>query len=351
MHSLPRVFLLLAMACLCGCAATIDQAPVRKVTYTKNMQHFEARARQLGNETYPKIVELLDDRSPRVPRQFNIVLKPLKSQNTAETHVPKRTIFANSDYLSTNSATYFDNVLVHELTHLLQPYPTNVAPYWVEGIADYVRYKLGFTNGIEGPLCSAHYPHYTAGYQCAGAFLLYIDATYGLGLVRKLHRDLRDNCYSDTVFAVMTGKSLPQLWADFQETPAFPTAARRVNEAYAALGCACPVPRHIEAYVFDQLGGATTRQAGDFLNDLRRKGLLPGVTKDEHGTLRAVIPPGARVSDASSLSRTFVCMKKEKEEGCRYLLVRESEDAPWRLGAAWRITSQGRILEPLPLPQ
>jgi hypothetical protein len=346
---LPRFFLSLAIVCLCGCAGTINAPPVRKVTSTKNMRQFELRARQLGNETYPKIVELLDDRSPRVPRQFSIVFKPLKSENTAETHVPKRAIFANSDYLSTNSTTYFDNVLVHEMTHLLQPYPTNAPSYWVEGIADYVRYKLGFTNGIEGPLCSASYPHYTAGYQCAGAFLLYIDATYGLPLVRKLHRDLRDNCYSDAVFAVMTGKSLAELWADFQQTPAFPGVARRMNEAYAQLGCACPVPRHVQAYVFDQLGGATTRQAGDFLNDLRRKGLLPGVANDEHGTLRAVIAPGVRMSDASSLSRTFVCMTKHKEHGCRYLLVRESEDAPWRLGAAWRITSDGHIIEPLAL--
>ena len=346
----PRLFLSLAIVCFCGCAGTINQPPVRKVTHAADTEHFGARARQLGNEAYPKIVELLDERSRHVPRRFSIVLRPLKSLNTAETPAGKRTIFVNSDYLATNSMSHFDNVLVHEMTHLLQRYPTNAPPYWAEGLADYVRYKLGFTNGVEGPQCSALYPHYTSGYQCAGAFLLYVDANYGTEVVRRLHRDLGGNCYSDGLFAAMTGKGLQELWSGFQGTPAFPPIAGRIDEAYAALGCASPISTNVQAYVFQQLGGEATREAGAFLNELRVKGLLPGVEKGERGTLRAAIDPGANVSDAraASLSRTFVCTKGENR--CRYRVLRESDNAPWKLAGAWRITSDGRIIEPLALP-
>jgi hypothetical protein len=103
--------------------------------------------------------------------------------------------------------------------------------------------------------------------------------------------------------------------------------------------------------VFDQLAGKVTREARAFLNELRLKGLLPGVAKGERGTLTAVIGPGTNMSDArtSALSRTFVCTKGA--ERCRYLIARESENMPWHLRGAWRITSDGRIIEPLALPE
>ena len=53
-----------------------------------------------------------------------------------------------------------------------------------KGIADYARYKVGFTKGWGCPECSGEFPHYTSGWSCAGAFLLYLDKTYGSNVVR-----------------------------------------------------------------------------------------------------------------------------------------------------------------------
>jgi len=145
-------------------------------------------ARQLGNEVYPRIFILLAESPSNSPGQFDIIWKKrLESDYPALTH--RTTINLSAQWLLRNPTNLawvaehtedFDKILVHEMVHVVQRYWTNKkmqVPFcWEEGIADYVRYKLGFTNGWACPRCSAAaYPHYSSGYWCAGAFLFYLD--------------------------------------------------------------------------------------------------------------------------------------------------------------------------------
>jgi hypothetical protein len=107
--------------------------------------------------------------------------------------------------------------------------------YWTEGIADYARIKLGHTNAWQCPQCDEHYPDYKTGYKCAAAFLLYLDAAFGSDTTRQLNAALRRAAYSDRFFAQATGKTLDQLWADFQTTRAYTPIAADFNELRQAL--------------------------------------------------------------------------------------------------------------------
>ena len=72
---------------LCGCAivrstasakgAAADTAFVRSVDFNQapEMNDLAERARQIGNEVYPKILTLLADDRSKLPRQFDIVFK------------------------------------------------------------------------------------------------------------------------------------------------------------------------------------------------------------------------------------------------------------------------------------
>jgi hypothetical protein len=77
------------------------------------------------------------------------------------------------------------------MTHVAQRYAWGAPSHWTEGIADYISSKLGCTNDSSCAECSRASPHYRAGYSCAAAFLLYVEATYNSNVVRELHTALR----------------------------------------------------------------------------------------------------------------------------------------------------------------
>ena len=227
-----------------------------------------ARARQIGDEVYPQILDLLSDGKPDMPQRLDIVFREHLSppqMNPGEEAMGcavHKTAFLNAGMLVQHPED-LDAVLVHEMAHVAQNYPSMAyrhawqwnahwlgfqlahpfrayppggPSYWVEGIADYVCSKLGHTNAFDCPQCNADFPHYTKGYNCAAAFLLYIDATYGFDVVRRLNAAMRGGAYSDRFFAVATGKTLDELWADFQKTGAYTPIAAELNELHDALG-------------------------------------------------------------------------------------------------------------------
>ena len=73
--------------CLCGCASdrstvftnrtAAEKASVCKVDFSEapEMKELAERARQVGNEMYPKVLALLADDTAKLPRQFDIVFK------------------------------------------------------------------------------------------------------------------------------------------------------------------------------------------------------------------------------------------------------------------------------------
>jgi hypothetical protein len=88
------------------------------------------------------------------------------------------------------------------------------------------------------------------------------------------------------------------------------------------------------------VGGA----AVTFLKNLKKRGQLPGWSKDEHGK-----PRGA--DQAAGVNETVVEVEKEGESSLyHYQVMRAAEDAPWKLVKAWRTDAEGRVLEDYPVP-
>ena len=188
-----------------GAGQRPDVAYVRKVDFSA-VPHTEAlaeRARQIGNQQYPKICALLADGDTWFPPQFDICLKPkLRAGISGEAQITR--ICLNGAYVSQfkNEPALFDQGLVHEMAHVAQHYYRPILGKWVirdshppscweEGIADYVCFKLGESNGWRCAECGTAFPHYQNGYSCAGAFLLYLEATYNTNIVRQLNTVLR----------------------------------------------------------------------------------------------------------------------------------------------------------------
>lgn len=104
----------------------------------------------------------------------------------------------------------FPNVMLHELTHAVQSYPTN--PFWqIEGIADWTidwlirvgRYKTNVVLSTD---------KYDAGYSSSARVFEWAEKKYGPGIVRKLNIALHNNTYTDAMFTSLTGKTASQLF-------------------------------------------------------------------------------------------------------------------------------------------
>jgi len=355
---------------LCGCVGSlrlnlavrseVPRTPVRKVNVSQapDLKPLAAPARQIGNEFYPKVCVLLAEDNFRPPEQFDIIFQTLKRADVAVTAGTR--IFVNAEWIRQQSTQPdwtigasgdLAKVLVHEMAHVAQQHKRHKNPSWcwTEGMADYVRYQLGLTNGWNCPECSSEYPHYSSGYCCAGAFLLQLDALYGTDLVRRLNTELRRGSYSEEFFSRNTGTNLETLWADFQKTSAFKPEAATAYKVQQSLGFVNgKPPRDIEAlwqnYVREQPGGALTLEGWQFLENLRKKGRLPGFQKSERlcryqgefGNLSYQIP---RDVDPASYPtwREFHFHKANSDPGIyRYLIVRAAKDAGWKLRKAWR---------------
>ncbi len=399
---------LLAAVCFSGCASgpstastkrteTDKPASVRRVAFGEapEMKKLAERAGQIGNEMYPKIYALLADDTSKVPRQFDIVFKKhLKPGDAGRTQGTK--IRLDAKWFAKNPDS-LDRILIHEMAHVTQ----NIKWYrgissksvcWGEGVAEYVRYKLGYTDRWRCPWCSANYPHYTSGYSCAGAFLLYVDATYGSNVVQQLNTELRRNSYSDKFFAGATGKSLGELWAEFQKTPAFTPVAAEVDKLYNALGYVNGTPprnvrarfkaylqQHGEAAHFVLTRGHARVEAGlaceisgelandvlrlyalyqylkeatkaaEFVTGLGDKGQLPGLPK---GELRISLGLSDLENDCEvdSISRTVSFSRNGDSSTYHYMVVQASKDSAWKLQRAWRRGPDGRDVEEYSVP-
>jgi hypothetical protein len=390
---------MLMAACLCGCATSQSTGPARSTTpekpylrrldYSKapEAKEFAERAERFANEVYPQVCSLLLEDTSRAPPQFDLTFKRRLSGDNRGLTVGSK-IYLNAGWFTNNPAS-LETVLVHELAHVAQAYwwlPWFSTPrYWQEGMADFVRFKLGYTNVLGCPQCSVEFPHYTSGFWCAGAFLLYLDTTYGPTVARRLNADLRRGRYSETVFVETTGKSLSELWTEFQGTAGFTSVAAAVNRLYVDLGYrnGKPPPEVEDRFrkFLEQNGeptdlrGALGHVTGELpkdvlrryavyryfkgpsgpleavgtLQDLLHNGRLPGIAPGGHGQIEFGIPEECHC-ESYPISQTFAATKQGEGSTYHYTLVQESKGGPWRLARAWRTASSGAAAEEYPTP-
>jgi hypothetical protein len=354
------LFLLLPVAV--GFGASMDA--VRRVDFREcpECRELADRARKLGNEVYPRVLALLADGTAKLPTQFDIVFKKeiIEANPDDFTDVAGyvrgrkgTTIFLNADWFTTRP-TNFEAILVHEMAHVAQRYSSSAPQYWTEGMADYVAFKAGFPNSGTCPECTNLSWHYRSGYSCAAAFLLCLEATRGPNLIRDLNSSLRAKSYSDKFFTTATGKSLDELWTEFQKTSAFTPAAAKANRFFESLGYTngvAPKGGDLVNLVKQQPGGNLTLEAQKFLYGLAKKHELPGFRPGESGNVVFALTSSAETEDDNyPIIRTFDSEIQGAPTIYHYVVVRTTRRSTWKLQAAWKSDRPGTVIEEFEAP-
>jgi len=391
----------LAASLLVGCSTPSDvhirSVYVRKVDVSASpkMERYAEHVRETAEKMYPKVCALLDDGDSVFPTRFDVVFKErLARGRMGETRLTE--IRLNAGYIDRlrEEPGLLDDLLVHEMAHVAQHYLRPIIGHWLvwnpravfcwhEGIADYVCFKLGPINAGHCAECSPLYPHFRNGYGCAGAFLMFLEQNFDPKIVPRLNTALLKGTYQDEFFLQATGKALPELWKEFQKTPAFTPNAARMLELQEQLGyrngqpprdinkrlqryqeqhldsrtrelmrCALlpgrtkddPQARLAVMFYFTQPGGSAER----FMVDLLEKHSLPGFSEGELGQLDAFF--NQRILNPNfPVTRTFAATKRGDASTYHYTVARPSVEAGWKLERAWRTTPDKTVAEEFPL--
>jgi hypothetical protein len=171
------------------------------------MLDFANKAARLVEDVYPRIQNKLDP-----SYMISSLILKFKKDQTYPGLVVGFTINLSSQWFLQHPDDL--GAVVHETTHVAQAYGPSQPSWLVEGIADYMRFWLGYQNSWSYPHCDAHTPHYLNGYSCAAAFLQYVERVYDKDIVPKVHIAMRSNKYNDLLFKELTGKIIQELWPE-----------------------------------------------------------------------------------------------------------------------------------------
>ncbi|HUS36714.1 MAG TPA: basic secretory protein-like protein [Verrucomicrobiae bacterium] len=356
---------------------------------TPALKALSTRIYALAEEVYPEILKLTEHRNDSSPRSFSLEFK--KGYGTEKIGTVKgKKILLNSEWL-TEYPVDLDVVFVHEMAHFAQKYPRGAPLYWNEGMADYARFKVGFTNELFRCECSLGRSDYTAGWACAGAFLLWLEREYGGKVVRHLDVALADGKYDERVFEWATGKNVKRLWEEFAAKSGMVLPiAKSVAEVANAIGNASDLERKVSraeslfffqrmhgtnaaadlswndfqermgvdfgkrvtlrtfaeryaAYVYlASPAGRLWNEAGRFLADEAKKGNVPGWRQD-------IWFPDAPTGTPEEypFTHTFRSRAVKRSEFLIYEVTKPSAEAPWKLNRAWLAGPRGETLKEL----
>lgn len=181
------------------------------VDYSKSsrMQFLAPQVAKLCEDNYPKIMQMLNN---TLPQPHRIIFE--KNQ-TMPGIAAGAVIRLGSDWFAQHPDD--TGAVIHEMAHAVQAYPSYSPSWLIEGIADAIRYKLGFQNSWSYPHCGQGSENYTSGYWCAAAFLGYLEKTYDAEIVARLNGALRQGNYSDNLFESYTNKTLEELWGECKQ--------------------------------------------------------------------------------------------------------------------------------------
>lgn len=172
---------------------------------------------------YPQVVELLDTPGFAPPRSLLLRSEPTLGGGPRKVGTPAVTsgtvITVGADWITLHPED--TGLVLHELVHVVQSYP-NGEPWWVtEGIADWVRYQR-FERLDPRARPEARGRSYRDGYAVTAAFLEWIEATYGIGLVAILNTAMRKSAWTPAIFSATTGADVDELWAGFARASSAP---------------------------------------------------------------------------------------------------------------------------------
>ena len=187
-----------------------NETPIKvtlDITEVPHLKKWGEEAETLLVEWYPRINNLLPSKGYKVPQ--TVTLKIRKSdKGVGETGGTLITL--SSNWIETHPDDF--GLVIHELVHVIQAYPSGDSMWLTEGIADYIRW--GIYEGKE----QAWFPRpkvkqgYKKGYQVTAGFLLWLESDISPGIVKKLNTAKRNRKYSANLFHIETGQTLDELW-------------------------------------------------------------------------------------------------------------------------------------------
>ncbi len=198
------------LVCLFPLSVALSQEPVTvhlDTTEVPEYAEWGRTAQRLMQDWYPRITNLLSSPSATSPSEISLKLKQ-SEKGIAATSGTKIVVF--SSWIEKHPEDF--GVVIHELTHVIQQYPSK-NPGWVtEGIADYIRWAI-----YEGkPLRFFPVPKgddgYKKGYQVAAGFFLWLETYEAPGIVRRLNTAMRNSEFEISLFKKLTGDDIDTLW-------------------------------------------------------------------------------------------------------------------------------------------
>ncbi len=345
---LPRVICVAFSMAFLGCKSetrSVSSSPeyVKAVEYSSvpEMHKYALQTLRLANEAYPRIFSLFNNDTAGRKIHFSIVFREaLLSNNVALTSGNK--IQLSASWIRKHPEN-LEPYLTHEIAHMVQQYPHR--SFWEEGLAEFARYKLGYTNSTSGPKCSWEYPHFRSGYWCTGAFLVWIDQLYGSSVIKQLHQRLKAGKSTEEVFESRTGKTVDALWTEFKSTDFYTAEADTMNRLQAASAAT----GNNETELLTALGSnVITASAIEFMKDLAAAKGLPGIKAGTHGRYHLAIDPlsVARSSQPEFPFRLrFFGRIEDQQTRYEILLLKSTEGAVWKIEYVWERTPDGRVIE------
>ena len=173
------------------------------------MKAWADRAARLCERWYPRLNEELKTEGYKPATQVSITLK-----------TSYKGVAQASGNRILGSVKFFKDhpddlgAMIHETCHVIQRYRGRGNPGWlVEGIADQIRFFV-FEPGKAGPV-NPRKAHYNDSYRTSATFLDHVARAYDKQLVLKLNKAMREGTYKEELFKDLTGKTLPELDAEW----------------------------------------------------------------------------------------------------------------------------------------
>ncbi|MDE2125286.1 MAG: DUF4157 domain-containing protein [Armatimonadetes bacterium] len=225
LHALAAASAMCAIAVCPISASALAPRPKPVVVTTDTSQvpndaAWAAMAQKLVEKWYPKVAKLLATPGFTPPGEVHLLfVKDMKGvAYTAGT-----TIHIAAHWIEQHPED--KGMVIHEMTHVVQQYPTYDPSWLVEGIADWVRFFV-YEPKAKLPPINPQRAHYTDAYKTAAAFLAWIQKAHHVNIALKMNAALRSNTYTPDLWKDDTGMSLDDLWQEFIQKGNLATGGR-----------------------------------------------------------------------------------------------------------------------------
>jgi hypothetical protein len=180
------------------------------------LQDAAQRFHQAFNAVYPQLVNRFALNPASSPTNVTLtfsspILSPAVTSGT--------TINVNADWIRQHPTDI--GLLTHELTLVVEQYPSTVPGWFASGMADYARSVYGPADDDDWSLPDGVQPqdNYLQGGPVAARFLLWLEQHTTLDIVDQLNHALQRGQTFSAVFNHLTHHTVDELWSQYQHLP------------------------------------------------------------------------------------------------------------------------------------